>query len=257
MSLPKFNLDKLRESVSQQQAITRKDMANLFLLDRLQAQISREKGEYKGKDINLPELNEGTIRVFLEFKSNDGLPIRHIDLKVLRYPDGNTSVEDWYKKYNSYFSEKVSYVETPLDILFQNYDPVVEASDLNIHQYNFWEKIVTGFEQDEILHMRESDPTQIFLRVEEDRVYAIYDIDFPENQYHRYLDFYKEEWSSHLFNDVNSDLQKIVTDDNIVNAADNNMITDSRLEFEALFANLDMIIQKIQINTGEKIEEIT
>jgi len=52
MSLPKFNLNKLRESVSAQQAVTKKDIADLLLLDRLRAGISKQKKTEEIKKIN-------------------------------------------------------------------------------------------------------------------------------------------------------------------------------------------------------------
>lgn len=57
MSLPKFNLSKLRESVSRQQSVTREDIRNLLLLERLQAQIGKQSREnekkYKSEGSNL------------------------------------------------------------------------------------------------------------------------------------------------------------------------------------------------------------
>jgi len=52
MSLPKFNLNKLRKSVSQQQRDMKKNIADLLLLDRLQAQLNKEnKKDKKGDDM--------------------------------------------------------------------------------------------------------------------------------------------------------------------------------------------------------------
>lgn len=42
MSIPKFNLQKLKESVAQQQSATKKDIKNLLLLERLQAEIAKQ-----------------------------------------------------------------------------------------------------------------------------------------------------------------------------------------------------------------------
>jgi len=57
MSLPKFNLSKLRESVSRQQSVTRKDIRNLLLLERLQAQIGKQsrvnEKKYKSEGYDL------------------------------------------------------------------------------------------------------------------------------------------------------------------------------------------------------------
>jgi hypothetical protein len=50
MSLPKFNLSKLRDSVAQQQAVTKKDIANLLLLDRLQAMIKSQKPKERKRE---------------------------------------------------------------------------------------------------------------------------------------------------------------------------------------------------------------
>jgi hypothetical protein len=52
MPLPKFNLNKLRESVSAQQSATKKDIANLLLLDRLKASIGRQKKTEEIKKID-------------------------------------------------------------------------------------------------------------------------------------------------------------------------------------------------------------
>ena len=57
MSLPKFNLSKLKESVSRQQSATREDIRNLLLLERLQAQIGKQsranEKKYKSEGYNL------------------------------------------------------------------------------------------------------------------------------------------------------------------------------------------------------------
>ena len=69
MSIPKFNLSKLRESVMQQQSVTRKDIANLLLLDRLQSMVKRQysqKKNMKSKD------NFITIGILFEITSVDG-----------------------------------------------------------------------------------------------------------------------------------------------------------------------------------------
>jgi len=50
MSLPKFNLSKLRDSVAQQQAVTKKDIANLLLLDRLQAMVKSQKPKERKRE---------------------------------------------------------------------------------------------------------------------------------------------------------------------------------------------------------------
>jgi len=50
MSIPKFNLSKLRKSVLRQQQVTKKDIANLLLLDRLQSQVKEKSGG--GDDIS-------------------------------------------------------------------------------------------------------------------------------------------------------------------------------------------------------------
>lgn len=47
MSLPKFNLSKLRKSIVDQQSVTKKDIRNLLLLDRLQAQVKSENNSRK------------------------------------------------------------------------------------------------------------------------------------------------------------------------------------------------------------------
>ena len=57
MSLPKFNLSKLKESVSRQQSATREDIRNLLLLERLQAQIGKQsranEKKYKSEGYDL------------------------------------------------------------------------------------------------------------------------------------------------------------------------------------------------------------
>jgi len=50
MSLPKFNLSKLKEAVSRQQKVTRQDIRNLLLLDRLQAEVAKQDQVKKPKD---------------------------------------------------------------------------------------------------------------------------------------------------------------------------------------------------------------
>jgi len=61
MSLPKFNLSKLRDSVAQQQAVTKKDIANLLLLDRLQAQLSKQA--VTSDPMNAKPLKKGWARI--------------------------------------------------------------------------------------------------------------------------------------------------------------------------------------------------
>lgn len=50
MSLPKFNLSKLKESVSRQQKATRQDIQNLLLLDRLQAEVANQRTKSKSRN---------------------------------------------------------------------------------------------------------------------------------------------------------------------------------------------------------------
>ena len=66
MPIPKFNLSKLRDSVSAQQRVTREDIRNLLLLDRLQSQIRKES-------IDREPLKEGWVRcsMILNFASKD------------------------------------------------------------------------------------------------------------------------------------------------------------------------------------------
>jgi len=66
MSLPKFNLSKLRDSVAQQQAVTKKDIANLLLLDRLQAQLSKQA--VKSDPMNAKPLKKGWARIKLNLE---------------------------------------------------------------------------------------------------------------------------------------------------------------------------------------------
>lgn len=49
MSIPKFNLSKLRESVFRQQKATRQDIRNLLLLDRLQSDTSKQNQNKKSR----------------------------------------------------------------------------------------------------------------------------------------------------------------------------------------------------------------
>ena len=81
MSLPKFNLSKLRDSVAQQQAVTKKDIANLLLLDRLQAQLSKQA--VKKDPMNVKPLKKGWARINLklEFSSESD----H-DYAILHFP---------------------------------------------------------------------------------------------------------------------------------------------------------------------------
>ena len=66
MPIPKFNLSKLRDSVSAQQRVTREDIRNLLLLDRLQSQIRKES-------IKREPLKEGWVRcsMILNFANKD------------------------------------------------------------------------------------------------------------------------------------------------------------------------------------------
>jgi hypothetical protein len=68
MSLPKFNLSKLRDSVSKQQEVTKKDIANLLLLDRLQAQMRREKTENKEPKIKEDKIPYGKVVLLLKLR---------------------------------------------------------------------------------------------------------------------------------------------------------------------------------------------
>ena len=47
MSLPRFNLQKLRAAVSAQQAVTKKDIRNLLLLERLRSEFRKQNQEKK------------------------------------------------------------------------------------------------------------------------------------------------------------------------------------------------------------------
>lgn len=69
MSVPKFNLSKLRESVVRQQAVTRRDIANLLLLDRLQSMVKKQS--FQKKKVN-PKDNLVTIRIIFQVTSHDG-----------------------------------------------------------------------------------------------------------------------------------------------------------------------------------------
>ena len=52
MSIPKFNLHKLRASVASQQTVTKKDIRNLLLLDRLRAGIGKQSQKQKEVDFD-------------------------------------------------------------------------------------------------------------------------------------------------------------------------------------------------------------
>ena len=52
MSIPKFNLHKLRASVASQQTVTKKDIRNLLLLDRLRAGIGKQSQKQKEIDFD-------------------------------------------------------------------------------------------------------------------------------------------------------------------------------------------------------------
>ena len=69
MSIPKFNLSKLRESVVNQQAVTRKDIANLLLLDRLQSMVKKQSFEKKKAETKDDFV---TISIYFQVTSLDG-----------------------------------------------------------------------------------------------------------------------------------------------------------------------------------------
>jgi len=51
MSLPKFNLSKLKEAVSRQQKVTRQDIRNLLLLDRLRSDVTKQRTKSKSRNV--------------------------------------------------------------------------------------------------------------------------------------------------------------------------------------------------------------
>ena len=81
MSIPKFNLSKLRESVAQQQSVTRKDIANLLLLDRLQSMVKKQS--FQKKKVK-PQDNFVTISIYFQVTSHDG-EFYIFDDETLRY----------------------------------------------------------------------------------------------------------------------------------------------------------------------------
>ena len=86
MSLPKFNLSKLRDSVSKQQEVTKKDIANLLLLDRLQAQMRREKAEEKEPKIKEDRIPYGQVVLILDLKETSNKD----EYMVLSFPGGDS-----------------------------------------------------------------------------------------------------------------------------------------------------------------------
>ena len=252
MSLPKFNLDKLRKSVSRQQAVIKKDIANLLLLDRLQSQIARQKGDFKKIDA---KLDSNSIRVFLEFTSSNGKPIKHINLQVERYPRNPTDEKVKDNIDSSFFAEKVTYVDTPLDTLFEKYDPFIEASDIGINQSNFLNHFnnVDSPDIDTFLHMRIADPKRIYLRAYENIVYAVYDIEFDlgETVAEYSKEFYGEKnWIDDLYGEIYIGIYNIISNNNIEYIVDKEDSDES-----LLFENLSVKLSKIQVLDGDNIVE--
>ena len=70
MSIPKFNLSKLKEAVSNQQKATRQDIRNLLLLERLQADVLKQNQTKKSKSKS-GEVYKVTING-LQLKLNNG-----------------------------------------------------------------------------------------------------------------------------------------------------------------------------------------
>ena len=112
MSIPKFNLSKLKESVSRQQEATKQDIRNLLLLDRLQSDISRQNqtkksksksGEFYKVTINgyqIP-LNDDKFYCDIEFtkyigkKEWDNLTLRNYDIEFLQSLISDDIGLDW------------------------------------------------------------------------------------------------------------------------------------------------------------------
>ena len=81
MSIPKFNLSKLKEAVSNQQKATRQDIRNLLLLERLQADVSKQNQAKKSKSKS-GEVYKVTVNG-LQLKLNDG--VFDFDLEFTKY----------------------------------------------------------------------------------------------------------------------------------------------------------------------------
>ena len=68
MSLPKFNLTKLKDSIAKQQTVTKKDIRNLLLLDRLQSQIAKESSAKKEVKLDKETVPYGSIGIMIEIE---------------------------------------------------------------------------------------------------------------------------------------------------------------------------------------------
>lgn len=102
MSLPKFNLSKLRESVLKQQSVTKRDIASLLLLDRLQAQIRREKTEEsKIKEDKIPY---GKVVLVLNLKETSNKD----EYMVLFHKSGHAGERFSTHSYANYESDLLS-----------------------------------------------------------------------------------------------------------------------------------------------------
>jgi len=126
MSIPKFNLSKLKESVAKQQAVTKEDIRNLLLLDRLQSQISSQSSvgrsgfAIKGKRLT------GKDKINRKENPDTGIYNAFIDSVV----EG----KDFYMEFN--FDEG-----NPYD------DPILKGSDF-LSSFNFFEeKLLDNFSQ--------------------------------------------------------------------------------------------------------------
>jgi len=106
MSLPKFNLDKLRKTVSRQQREMKKNIADLLLLDRLQSQFKKEN------------------------KKGDGMTKKYIkgvfNLEISLVPDEGADVPDnpdanWIIQTSNY-EDKRDFFEREILNSFDEYD---------------------------------------------------------------------------------------------------------------------------------------
>ena len=131
MSLPKFNLSKLRLAVSRQQAVTKKDIANLLLLDRLQSQLRKQSGERK--DFDLPPLSNGEARFYVEFYTeNEDGTVEYLDIKYIE-----PRSDDGYKVENFVIEKVTEYSKETLNNIFSKKDIVVYLHNMIYHHSQF------------------------------------------------------------------------------------------------------------------------
>jgi len=127
MSLPKFNLSRLRESVLRQQSATRKDISNLLLLDRLQSQMRREETEKTEENkINENEIPYGVILIVLKIKK----PLNGEEYEVLtlnRVEKHSYESPDQYGDLLTNITESVCCI----DVTKGGFTDIIDSGDTN------------------------------------------------------------------------------------------------------------------------------